>query len=162
MIYIIKHITVRTKKEVNKIYHYLFGNDFYDISDEEYDGEEIISSRDELVKIYDDHFELNINDGINGKRVFDMSKYRVELCCKRNLIILDMCDEVLDPESYSEYCKQDGDEIRIYYNRTGRLVDAYRYEISDIREVADRIDNALRDNILGSNFERRKHEHEKD
>ena len=69
-----------------------------------------------------------------------------------------MCDEVLDPESYSEYCKQDGDEIRIYYNRTGRLVDAYRYEISDIREVADRIDNALRDNILESNFERRKHE----
>lgn len=147
MIYLFKHIVVRTKKDVNDAYKFFFDDDYYNSSD--YNGEELISEHDDCVKIYDDSFEIHINDGTNECDVFDFKKYkyRVEWWQMKNdewvKCAIDNSDEVLDPERYSEYCKQNGDEIRIYSNYSGKLIDSYRYEISGIEEIANKIETAL-------------------
>ncbi len=152
MIYLFKHVVVRTKREVNEVYKSLFGDDYYDTSD--FNGDEIISEHDECVKIYDDSFEIHIRDGRNDCDVFDMKKYkyRVEWWQPNGdgkwlSSEIGRSDEVLDPEDYSEYCKHSGDEIRIYSNCSGKLMDSYRYEISDIDEIVQKIEGALKNNF---------------
>lgn len=146
MIYLFKHIVVRTKREVNDIYKSLFGKDFYDMTD--YNGDEIISEHDKCVKIYDDSFELHIRDGRDKIKVFGikMYEYRVERWYEDNKEheLIEGTDEVLDPEKYAAYCKDSGDEIRIYDNRSDVLVDSYRYELPEISSIADKIESALK------------------
>lgn len=157
MIYLFKHIVVRTKREVNEVYKSLLGEDYFDTSDESYNGEEVITSRDECIQIHENSFEISKNDGSEGCTEFDMhiARYRVEhrhkidgcICDE----IIDESDAVLDPEKYLDCCSE-GDEIRIYNNHTNKLLDAYRREKSDeeeFEEIADRIEQSLKkDNSL--------------
>lgn len=145
MIYHFKHIVVRTKKEVNDIYKSLFGKDYYNT---EFNGDELISEYDEGIKIYDDSFELHIRDGRDKIKVFGikMYEYRVERWYEDNKEheLIEGTDEVLDPEKYSAYCKDSGDEIRIYDNRSDALVDSYKHDMAEINSIADKIEAALK------------------
>ena len=145
MIYHFKHIVVRTKKEVNDIYKSLFGKDYYNT---EFNGDELISEYDEGIKIYDDSFELDIRDGRDKIKVFGikMYEYRVERWYEDNKEheLIEGTDEVLDPEKYSAYCKDSGDEIRIYDNRSDALVDSYKHDMAEINSIADKIEAALK------------------
>lgn len=147
MIYIFKHVVVRTKRETNEIYKSLFDEDYYDTDEEGYNAEELITEYDICVKAYDDKLELRIDDGIDETIEFDMRrcKYRVEHWKNGSYIVIDECNEVLDPENYSEHCRSKGEEIRIYNNFTNKLVDSYICEefTAHIEEIADRIDEAL-------------------
>lgn len=160
MIYIFNHIVIRTRRELNDVYKSLFDEDYYDTNDESYNAEELITEYDACVKVYDDKLELRVNDGNEETIEFDMRKhkYRVEHWKNDSYIVIDECNEVLDPESYSDRCKNNGEEIRIYNNFTNKLIDSYRYEFETfIEEIADRIEDALKHNILDEDRERLQH-----
>lgn len=147
MIYIFNHVVIRTKREVNEVYKSLFDEDYYDTDDENYNAEEMITEYDACVKVYNEKLELRVDDGKNETVEFDMRryKYRVEHWKNDSYIVIDECNEVFDPESYSGHCKSKGEEIRIYNNFTDKLVDSYRYEFdAHIIGIANRIEDALK------------------
>lgn len=151
MIYVFNHVVVRTRREVNEVYKSLFDEDYYDTDDESCNAEELITEYDACVKVYDDKLELRVDNGTDEIVEFDMQKckYRVERWKNDSCIVIDECNEVLDPENYSEHCRSKGEEIRIYNNFTNKLVDTYVCEgfTAHIEEIADRIDDVLRRGI---------------
>ena len=151
MTYVFNHVVVRTRREVNEVYKSLFDEDYYDTDGESCNAEELISEYDACVKVYDEKLEIRIDDGKDEIIEFDMRKckYRVDRWKNDSCIVIDECNEVLDPESYSEHCRSKGEEIRIYNNFTNKLVDTYVCEgfTAHIEEIADRIDDALRRGI---------------
>lgn len=152
MIYVFKHIVVRTKKEVNEVYKSLFDDDYYDTSAEDYNGEEIITGCDEFVKINQSSFEIRVDDGTDERKEFDMWIYRYRVEHWHNNIgdgwsndVIDNSDEVLDPENYSTYCSGEGDEIRVYNNHTNELIDSFKLEIKAkaVEAIAEKIEDAF-------------------
>jgi len=159
LIYIFNHIVIRTRKELNDVYKSVFDEDYYDTDDENYNAEELITEYDACVKVCGDKLELRLSDCNNETVEFDMlkRKYRVEHWKNESSVVIEECDEVSDPESYSDQCRSKGEEIRIYNNFTNKLVDTYvcvGYE-THIEEIADRIEEALNYNDLGGEIRNR-------
>lgn len=150
MIYIFNHIVIRTRRELNDVYKSLFDEDYYDTNDESFNAEELITEYDACVKVYNEKLEIHMDDGKDEIVEFDMrkSKYRVEHWKNGSYIVIDECNEVLDPENYSEHCRSKGEEIRIYNNFTNKLVDTYVCEeFTAIEKIANRIDEALKHGV---------------